>query len=384
MARGLPKPWPRYKANRVNYDWYVTVRQNGKQRQVYLAPEGTSDEELQRLLFLSLAEANVHKPGIEPGFVAVMNQYLDHVKADQSAKTYRIRSQNLLSFRDYLKGAGLEAVLCKDLAPFHVTKWLQQHPNWGQNTRRMAILSLKTCLGWAYDQGILTVRLLERLRPPQEVFRGQEVVLAPEHRQLLINNCRAECQKYVLIALYASGCRPGDICGLRGEDVDLQANQPVWRVRGKRTKTNPIGVRSVALCPDLVKLTKQLLEMHPTGLLFRNRAGTAWHPGLIDAFVYRLRKRLIKKGYKLPDKVIPYGMRHSFATDLIKGGARDYDVAKLMGHAGTKMVHQVYAKHDVATASRALEHLRGTGDDLNALNDGRTPEPPAGSAKAGG
>jgi hypothetical protein len=50
MARGLPKPWPRYKANGVNYDWYVTVRQNGKQRQKYLAPEGTSDEELQRLL----------------------------------------------------------------------------------------------------------------------------------------------------------------------------------------------------------------------------------------------------------------------------------------------------------------------------------------------
>ena len=73
MARGLPKPWKRYKANGSDYDWYVTVRRGGKQRQVFLAPEGTDDEELQRVLLLTLAEANVHMPGTEPGFVAVMN-----------------------------------------------------------------------------------------------------------------------------------------------------------------------------------------------------------------------------------------------------------------------------------------------------------------------
>jgi integrase/recombinase XerD len=371
MARGLPKPWKRMKKN-GGFDWYVTISRGRKQKQVYLAPQDTADEELLRVLLHTLGEENVHDPDAEHGFVAAKNQYLDHVQADQSPKTYRVRSSFLGSFEDYLRAAGQDTILCKDLKPFHVTAWLQQHPTWAPNTHRMALLSLKTCVNWAYDQGLLKARLLDRLKPPPAVSRGLEVVLAPEHRRLLIENCRHDCQKYVLFALYASGCRPGELCGLRAEDVALDQKPPVWRVRGKATKANPSGVRTVALNPDLAALTKRLLGLHPEGSLFRNKRGKAWTPGLIHDFVYRLRKRLVKKGHELPAKVIPYGLRHSFATDLIQGGALDYDVAKLMGHAGTHMVHQVYAKHDVAAASRALDHLRGTADDLRALSDARS------------
>jgi integrase len=358
MAHRLPKPRKRYRKNGNGFDWFVTIAQ----RQFRLGPDDMPADELQRLLLMKLAEANVCKPGQSSGFVAVMNRYLDHVKAEQSRKTYRIRSSALNSFRDYLQAVGLDFVLCKDLKPYHVTKWLAGHPSWGPNMRRMAILSLKTCLNWAYNQGILAERLLDRLKPPQEVFRGQEVILTPEQRQLLIDNCLRDRQRDVLRAMYATGCRPGEICSLRAEDVYLDWTPPVWVVRGKPTKHRADGVRHVALSPSMVEMSRKLLDQNPMGLLFRNRAGTAWHPGLIDAFVYRLRNRLLKRGHKLPPKVIPYGMRHNFATDLLGGGALDHDVSQLMGHAGTKMVHAVYSKHNVAKASRALRHLREVAD----------------------
>jgi integrase len=85
----------------------------------------------------------------------------------------------------------------------------------------------------------------------------------------------------------------------------------------------------------------------------------------VDSFVSRLTKRLRKKGHNLPAKVIRYGFRHCFATDLLEGGANDYDVAKLMGHSGTKMIYQVYSKHSVATASRALVHLKAVTGGVN-------------------
>jgi integrase len=380
MARRLPTPWKRYKKDpktsknikdvqgREIFDWYVTLNLGGgKRSQVFLAPMDTPEEKVKDYLLLAINEANIQKPGVKAGFLAIMQAYLDHVQAHQKAKTYKIRSGYLYSFRDYLEATGLLSVAAEDLQPFHVTRWLGLHPAWGQNTRRMAILSIRTCLNWAYKEGYLKMKLLETVDVPPEVNRGQEVVLSPEQRQLLIEHCTGDCQKYVLIALYASGCRPGEICDLQAENVDLDQNPPVWQVRGKATKANPTGIRLVALPPILVTITKKLLELHPTGPLFRNSSGTAWKPGLIDAFVYRVRRRVLKKGHKLPAKVIPYGMRHTFATDLIKGGARDYDVAKLMGHASTKMVHGVYAKHDVSTASRALEHLRCPEGDLRAL-----------------
>jgi integrase/recombinase XerD len=359
MAHGLPKPWKRYRKNGSGFDWYVTIAQ----RQFRLGPDDMPADELQRLLLLKLQEANVCKPGQSPGFVAVMNQFLDHVQADQSSKTYRIRSSALNSFRDYLQVAGLDFISCKDLKPFHVTKWLAGHPGWGANMRRMAILSLKTCLNWAYNEGILSEKFLDRVKPPQEVFRGQEVILTPEQRQLLIDNCLTDGQRDVLRALYASGCRPGEICSLRAEDVHLDDDCPFWVVRGKPTKHRPDGVRHVALSSSMVELSRKLLAQNPSGFLFRNRVGTPWHAGLIDAFVYRLVKRLRGAGHKLPPKVIPYGLRHNFATDLLGGGAHDYDVSQLMGHSGTKMVHAVYSKHNVAKASRALQLLREGADD---------------------
>jgi integrase len=357
MSRNLPKAWKKHRPN-GKVEWYVTVTENGRQKQKYLADYGVSEEELNKRLLLTLAEYFIAKPGVEVGFLAVMNQYLDHVETNQSNHTYRIRSQTLLSFREYLASAGLETRTCKGLLPFHVTQWLANCKTWGQNMRRMAIISLKTCLNWAYNQGILKERILDRLKPPQEICRGQEVILTVEQRQLLIDNCYHDCQKDVLVALYSSGCRPGEICSLRSEDLRLDSKPPVWVVRGKPTKHMPDGVRLVALSPTLVELSRRLLLKHPTGLLFRTIKGAAWYPSLIDGFVRYLRKRLVKRGHKLPAKVIPYGLRHCFATDLLEGGAHDYDVAKLMGHSGTKMIHQVYAKHSVATASRALEHLR--------------------------
>ncbi len=358
MSYQLPKPWKRERKNGCGFDWYLTVNQ----KQIRLAPGEVSTKELQRLVLLKLAEANVTKPGQAPGFLAVMNQYLDFVQSNQSAKTYRIRSDALNSFRDYLESAGIDSIICKDLQPFHVTKWLSGRSTWGPNMRRMAVLSLKRCLNWAYEEGILDQKLLQRVKPPQEVFRGEEVILTPEQRQLLIDNCMTDGQRDVLRAMYATGCRPGEVCSLRAEDVRLEWNPPVWIVHGKPTKHRPDGVRHVALTPSMVELSRKLLAQNPTGLLFRNSAGTAWYAGLIDAFVYRLANRLRKAGHKLPEKVIPYAMRHNYATDLLAGGALDYDVAKLMGHSGTKMVHQCYSKHSVATASRALQHLRECGD----------------------
>lgn len=318
MARRLPQPWKRFKESpgtgktikdaqgRDVFEWYVTLsRGQGKRSQVFLATMDTPDEKVKECLLLALNEANIQKPGMKAGFVAVMQNYLDHVQAKQKPKTYRIRSGYLCSFRDHIEGLGLSSIVAEELEPFQITGWLATHPTWNQNTQRMAILSIRTCLNWAYKQGYIQTKVLKTMEVPREVYRGQEVVFSPEQRQLLIEHCTNECQKYVLIALYASGCRPGEICDLRAEDVDLSQTPPIWRVRSKATKANPTGIRPIALTSTLVTITKKLLEMHSSGPLFRNSSGTAWKPGLIDAFVYRVRKRVIKKGHKLPAKVIP-------------------------------------------------------------------------------
>lgn len=368
MARRLPQPWLKTRPNGKK-EYYVTIRQ----KQIFLAEEGISEAELQRLLILALSESSVGRPGHEACFVAVANQYLDFVKSHQSANTYRLRSIYLGSFRDYLRKVGLETILCKDLIPNHVNRWLDTQPQWGDTVRKMGVCSVKVCLSWAFEEGILNEKYLVRLKGPAEHIRGQEVIMTPEQRQLLLDCCANDHQRDVLVALYNSGCRPGELASLVAEDVHLNRSPAIWVVRGKPTKFRPDGTRLVALSPTLAEITKRLLLKHPTGPLFRNKKGNPWSNRSISVFVWRANQKAIKRGHVLPPKVIAYAMRHNFATDLLAGGAADYDVAKLMGHSGTKMIHQVYSKHSVDKAARALEHLQSaTPTELKVFREEKT------------
>lgn len=364
MSRGLPKPWPRTRANGKR-EWFVTLNVGGKQQQKLLAEDGPPDEEIQRRLLLLLNEVNVQKceANHDAGVVAVINLHLDHVKTSLADKTYSIRSWALLSLRQHLEAEGLVTIACKQLQPLHITRWLAKQTTWERNARRMAISAVKTCFNWAYKQGVLKQRVLENLEMPSYVPRGDEVLLTAEQRRTLIDLCECREHKDVLIALYSSGCRPGEICELPAERVHLDRNPPVWVVKGKPTKLHPDGLRRVVLSPVLVAMSKRLLEEHPTCHLFRNHYGRPWNPDAILKVFVKLRERLEKLGKRVPDKLIPYGQRHNFATDLLDGGANDYDVAKLMGHADTKMAHSVYAKHTAEKAGRALVHLQEVSDD---------------------
>lgn len=362
MARSLPKPWLRTRPSGKK-EWMVTLTISGKRQQRYLADFGASDEQIQQRLLLLFNEATVQKGVDDPGFVAVMNRHLDHVKASLSAQTYRLRRRSLLSFRDYLKAEGLLTITCKQLEPFHVTGWWTVHPNWGENTRRLRGDCVKVCMNWAFDQGLLKQRVLERLKLPAYIPRGREVLLTAEQRRILQQHCRRQEHKDILVALYGSGCRPGEICGLQAENVYLDCESPFWVVRGKPTKKRPDGVRTVPLTEILAKLSKRLLQERQAGHLFLNTHGRPWTPDTIWLLFKRLRNKFKKKGIPMPPRLLPYGQRHCFAADLLANGANDFDVSVLMGHADQKMVTMVYGKHIPQNAKRALVHLQEVTDD---------------------
>jgi len=72
------------------------------------------------------------------------------------------------------------------------------------------------------------------------------------------------------------------------------------------------------------------------GLLFKGLNGrlTATAIGL------RLTRACRKAGLR---HCIPYGCRHTFATDALAAGVPDATVASLLGHCDTSMVHKHYS-----------------------------------------
>ena len=103
---------------------------------------------------------------------------------------------------------------------------------------------------------------------------------------------------------------------------------------------------------DALELLRQLVTEHPAGPLLRTRRGTAWTPKAVAWAVYRLCGRL-------GVKATPYGYRHTYATDALAAGVPDAQVAALLGHGSTAMLHRHYSHLSartkvLAAAARAV------------------------------
>ena len=69
---------------------------------------------------------------------------------------------------------------------------------------------------------------------------------------------------------------------------------------------------------------------------------------------------------------VAYGYRHTFATDALVDGVPDAQVAALLGHASTAMLHRHY-RHltsQAQTLKDALGRVRGKGESPGVPADG--------------
>ena len=224
---------------------------------------------------------------------------------------------------------------------------MEKHPTWGQSTQNAALTRTVAMFRWAVEEERLTLNPLQSLRKPPQRSRGAEAVITPdEHARLM--EAATPALRDVLFALRVSGCRPSEATSVTA--ADFHGEQAVWILHSHKTAAETGKPRIVYLTPELVTLCRSLAKRYPTGPLFRTSKGKPWGWCSIAKRVRVLRLRLGIKG------VMPYGYRHSFATDALANGVPDAHVAELLGHSRTAMLHRHYA-HLTAKAKVLREAL---------------------------
>ena len=226
--------------------------------------------------------------------------------------------------------------------------------------------------GW--DRGERTGRAVVNRR----VVRRRRVERAPatltaDQVGSLVDACSNLRDRFVVEALYATGLRVAELCGLHLADLHLvpTATHLGCRVSGAhlhvvRREDNENGALAKSVWPRVVPLTKSLVLCHdayrferdpvPEAAesdyllvnLWRRPLGRALSPDAVERLFVRLSVRV---GFRAR----PHMLRHSFASEIAIATKDPALVKELLGHASV-------ASTDV--------YLHARWDDMRAAVDG--------------
>ena len=148
--------------------------------------------------------------------------------------------------------------------------------------------------------------------------------------------------------LYASGARVSEASSLKVADVDLERGRA--RVFGKGAKERIVFIHetaSASMCAYLERGRPQLATVPDVPECFLSSRG---RPYTTAAMRRMFRETQLEAG--LPGCYTPHDIRHTFATDVLDGGADLRVVQEMLGHASLSTT-QIYTHLSPARLKQA-------------------------------
>jgi integrase/recombinase XerD len=259
-----------------------------------------------------------------------------------TAETYKLEVRRFLEF---LEAEGLEV---SGVNSFQISSYLQcrrKQDHIDSRSAAKAISCLRSFYRFVMDEGLRKDNPAALLEIPRRSMRIPQVLSREAVERLLaaadIRTPTGLRNRAIYELIYSAGLRVSEAVGLNIKDLDLGGG--VAKVCGKGKKE-----RLVVFGPEAVSwLKRYLAEARPP--LAGKRPSSA-------VFIGRTGKRLSRKGIwkNYTRYTIAAGtgsklhsLRHSFATELLAGGADLRSVQELLGHTDITTT-QIYTHVDVS------------------------------------
>jgi integrase len=375
--------------------WYgrvLTGYHNGKpvRKTVYGETREAVQDELRKLLN---ARAD-HLP-IPTDERATLAQYLRHWHA--FVVTPRVRPTTRRNYGIYVEQhlvPTLGHLRLTALAVEHLEQWMRAQRSTGVSVAviRHARAVLRIALNDAIKRGRLARNVAVLVDPPtrQKSDRARTITfLDEEQARTLVAAARGQRLEALVLAGLGLGLRMGEACGLKWEDLDVDARtlrieralqahedldadpttgRPRQRLELVDVKSEA-SVRTIPLPDALVEAfvrhrarqKRERLKAAPvwtdSGLIFTTRTGGPLHP----RNVLRDFQRLLERA-RLPRATF-HDLRHSAATLLLAQGVHERVIMQTLGHSDIRLTLGRY--------SHVLKRVqREAADTMNSLLGG--------------
>lgn len=292
--------------------------------------------------------------------------FLAHLAVERglSRNTLEAYARDLARLVAHLERAGV--VEPAAIRPEHLRRFTETLAAEGLSpaSRARTLVATRRFVRHLLALGVVERDPAEGLLSPRQTQRLPRVLHAAETEALLAASAQDEGplalrDRAMLEVLYGAGLRVSELVSLPLAGLDRRAG--CLRVRGKggRERIVPLGEPAVAaleawLADGRPVLTKAARRPHDA--VFLSRRGT---PMTRQNFFVRLRL-LARRAGMASDRVSPHVLRHSFATDLLEGGADLRAVQAMLGHADLATT-QIYTHVSRARLRETVErhHPRG-------------------------
>lgn len=265
--------------------------------------------------------------------IKYVTDFLDYLNIEKNCS--RLTQRN---YRHYLNrfvswlGSNNSNLELKDLTVKDITRYrvylsrleVRSGLTLSRATQAYHIICLRSFFKYLIRQDV-PVLAPEKIELPKSESRSLRFLTTEQVERLLngpgLTGERQLRDKAILEVLFSTGLRVSELVNLNRETVDPDRKE--FGVIGKGGRP-----RVVFLSDRAAKWLKLYLakRQDQDKALFVSKAGR-----LTARSVQRLVGKYCRRA-KLPVKITPHGLRHSFATDLLRGGADIRSVQEMLGH----------------------------------------------------
>lgn len=277
--------------------------------------------------------------------LSMLQKYYDYLRYELNRSTLTVEAYKLdiSQFQEWLSPQNPGNTDFCSVSSSDVRAWLSSLARHGESPRtlRRKIISLRSLFKWMIKNGLLKISPLRDVplpkipKPLPDIVKSCEIEAALNVKDMSKPVYGEILDNLVLDILYSLGIRRAELVGINDEDVSLQKGE--LKVTGKRAKQRIIPIPEI-----LVSKIREWQQFRDATLPKPDNEN--------PLFVVKGKRITPNQVYRIVNKSLsgasakkksPHALRHSFASDMLNGGAEIDTVREFLGHASLSTT-QIY------------------------------------------
>lgn len=273
--------------------------------------------------------------------------------------------RDLRVMSEYMESASVETITHSDMRSY-IMYMRERGDNPRSINRRMS--AARTFFDYLISHSLIKVNPTSKIKSLPITESLPKFIDQPRIKEL-INHLMREDQTVeelqdscLVLLLYSTGIRRGELAGLDHQSLDLSAN--TIKVMGKGKKA-----RIIPLLPSVSSIIKQYLSLKSedkiwnaqNNSLFLTKRGKP----IDESYIYGAVHEILSQA-GIPGQKSPHILRHTFASHLMQKGVGVRQIQELLGHSSLNST-QIYAHNTIEGLKKEynLAHPRQRVRNLN-------------------